>query len=133
MKTCGRCTESKPLADFYRCAARRDGYQGYCKICQNNLVATWRDAHSDQNHDIAMRARFNLAPGEYAKRLAAQAGGCAICGRPCSTGRRLAVDHRHADNHVRGLLCSNHNRMLGLAADSPAILRAAAAYLEETP
>lgn len=42
-----------------------------------------------------------------------QRGKCAVCGRPCSTGRRLAVDHDHFTGLVRGLLCSKCNPLLG--------------------
>lgn len=62
---------------------------------------------------------------------------CAICERPEnvvheSTGkaRDLAVDHCHDTNVIRGLLCTNCNRALGLFQDSPELLRKAAAYLD---
>lgn len=48
---------------------------------------------------------------EYARMLAAQGGGCAICGAKPKT-RRLHVDHDHASGKVRGLLCHRCNRAL---------------------
>ena len=33
MKTCSRCNVRKPLGEYYRCAARMDGRQSYCKAC----------------------------------------------------------------------------------------------------
>lgn len=36
---------------------------------------------------------------------------CAICGKPESSfAKRLAVDHRHSDGLVRGLLCWHDNK-----------------------
>jgi|SRR5579859_2555729 len=42
-----------------------------------------------------------------------QRGVCALCGRPCHTGKRLATDHSHLDGLFRGLLCSQCNPILG--------------------
>lgn len=53
--------------------------------------------------------------------------GCDACG---DRGERMAIDHDHATEEVRGLLCPNCNTTLGLMGDSPARLRALAAYVE---
>ena len=42
-----------------------------------------------------------------------QGGVCALCGKIQKSGKRLAVDHRHSDGLIRGLLCSQCNRLLG--------------------
>jgi hypothetical protein len=69
---------------------------------------------------------------EYDRLFASQRGRCAICqtDKPGQGRRNLHVDHDHEFGHVRGLLCVACNRMIGLAGDSPAMLRAAAAYIE---
>lgn len=80
-----------------------------------------------------LRAKFGLSLADYAARLAAQGGGCAICGTDEPGGRwgaSLHVDHDHATGEVRGLLCAACNVMLGNAGDDPARLRAAADYLD---
>lgn len=51
---------------------------------------------------------------------------CEICG-----GEGQHVDHCHKTNKVRGMLCQNCNRLLGMAYDDPRILRLAILYLEE--
>lgn len=42
-----------------------------------------------------------------------QHGVCALCGRKCHTGKRLATDHSHLDGLFRGLLCAQCNPILG--------------------
>jgi hypothetical protein len=56
-------------------------------------------------------AQLGVTDAEYARLLAAQGGGCAICGNPPKT-RRLHVDHDHKTKRVRGLLCHRCNRAL---------------------
>jgi len=35
MKTCIKCNERKPLADFHLCTNSKDGHHTYCKSCAN--------------------------------------------------------------------------------------------------
>lgn len=51
---------------------------------------------------------------------------CAICG----SVKSLSVDHCHTTGKVRNLLCTPCNTALGKFRDDPALLRAAALYLE---
>lgn len=52
-----------------------------------------------------------LSDDEYTALLAAQGGGCAICGATPKT-RRLHTDRDHKTGRVRGLLCHRCNRAL---------------------
>ena len=36
MKTCRKCGEEKPLAQFSKTAAHADGLRHWCKVCANN-------------------------------------------------------------------------------------------------
>lgn len=54
---------------------------------------------------------------------------CAICKKE-ELGKDLAVDHCHKTQKVRGLLCENCNRAIGLFKDDPVVCRAASDYLE---
>lgn len=75
---------------------------------------------------------YGLDKGEWEKLLAAQGGACAVCGEKRSY--RLDTDHDHKTGLVRGLVCRLHNRrLLPAAKDDPAVLRAAADYLEDPP
>ena len=82
--------------------------------------------------------RYGLTLSDYEAMLAAQGGKCAICQgvpneRRTVSGRvyvQLDVDHCHATNKVRGLLCYNCNAILGQARDNVDILRAAIRYID---
>lgn len=71
-----------------------------------------------------------MRSSDYYRMLSDQKGVCAICSLPPPKGKRLVIDHDHDSGEVRGLLCNNHNLLLGFAADNPEILRKAANYLE---
>ena len=70
-------------------------------------------ARTAKAHERRVQRTYGLEPGQYEAMLASQGGRCAICGnRPVK--RRLAVDHDHITNRVRGLLCMRCNRALGM-------------------
>ena len=58
--------------------------------------------------------------------LEAQAGLCLIC----KLAPAACVDHDHTTNQIRGLLCHNCNKALGLFRDNAAVLARAVSYLE---
>ena len=60
---------------------------------------------------------------------ARQEGKCAIC---AEVPEKLHIDHCHTHGHVRGLLCGNCNRALGLLKENTKSLEAAIAYLNST-
>ena len=79
-----------------------------------------------------LKWRFGITVEEYAERFKAQEGVCVLCRKPERIkGRRLAVDHDHKTNRVRGLLCFRCNTALGKAGDNPTLLRRMANYVEE--
>lgn len=66
----------------------------------------------------------------YREMLDRQGGVCAIC-KKTDPDRKLAVDHNHATDEIRMLLCRQCNTGLGSFRDDPALLRLAAEYLEQ--
>lgn len=68
---------------------------------------------------------------DYDAELAAQSGGCAICGKPPTTRKRLCLDHDHHTDRFRGLLCDRCNRLLGQAGESIPLLCRVISYLEK--
>lgn len=118
-----------------------------CRTCgveksETEFRRNWRRAscldfncHDCVSH-INRLARFGLTPEQYQEMLDAQDGVCAICAKPeRSTDKKgrikaLAVDHDHATDVIRGLLCANCNKGIGNLGDDVDTLISAAAYLE---
>ncbi len=76
--------------------------------------------------------RYGISREDWDAMLDRQGGKCAICKgepHPNHHGRRFHVDHCHATNRIRGLLCGNCNTALGLFKDDPERLASAIAYL----
>ena len=105
-------------------AAPRDKKLAYC--------AKWR-AKNPEIRKNAMRRmqlrRYNMDEAAYFDMFQSQGGACAICRKPCKSGRRLAVDHCHETQKVRGLLCLRCNQGLGHFEDNIALLNDAQIYL----
>lgn len=89
-----------------------------------------RQARADRTSRL--RSRYGIEPSTYERMLEEQGGLCAICRRPCSTGRRLSVDHDRRTKRVRGLLCNRCNRGIGYLGDDAERLEEAVAYLRRS-
>jgi ubiquitin C-terminal hydrolase len=61
--------------------------------------------------DRFLRSTYNITVDQYDEMLAAQGGGCKICGAS-STTYSLHVDHDHETGKVRGILCATCNTAL---------------------
>lgn len=72
--------------------------------------------------DANLKALYGISLTQYERLLEQQGGVCAICGRPPRTRPVLDVDHDHLNGLVRGLLCGNCNRAVGLLDEDPGTL-----------
>jgi len=79
-----------------------------------------------------LKRNYGITLQQWEALYEAQGGKCAICQRAENAERyaNLAVDHCHDTGKVRGLLCNNCNRALGMLDHDPDRLRNAAAFLE---
>lgn len=76
-----------------------------------------------------LKKKFNITPEQFDEILKRQGGCCAICKTVLPEDERYNVDHDHATNEVRGLLCSLCNTGLGAFKDNPANLQSAREYI----
>ena len=118
---CSKCKEILPRKAFNKCSKASDGMQSQCKICNARSKREWK---------------YGLKHKEIKTLWESAEKSCEICRHPleleyCEKGRSAHVDHCHDTGKVRGILCPDCNKGLGLFRDSPGSLRAAASYLEE--
>ncbi len=135
-KTCTLCKKRKLIAEFTPLKDNPGSFASRCKVCNNMLHREYRLRHPDKANGALRKARlkrdYGMTLEQFQEILLAQGGGCAICGtkKPKGFGEQFHVDHCHESGRVRGLLCSNCNRGLGLFGDETARLRLAIQYLE---
>jgi len=73
-----------------------------------------------------LHRKYGMTEEEYQRLCILQEWQCAVCGRE----KELTIDHDHITGGVRGLLCGDCNRALGLFHEDIANLNSAAQYLE---
>jgi hypothetical protein len=124
-KWCPDCDRVLPLTDFVRTVRTSNGFHAYCKPCHNKRSRVSRDK-AGGSRTYHLSRRYGITAEEADLMLAAQGGLCAVC----RAAPAVHVDHDHATDEVRELLCFNCNGGLGQFKDDPAVLRAAADYVE---
>ena len=145
---CPRCATHQEQSAFYADNKRTTTVSSQCRSCRavqdaERFVRKMAEDPEQIREQTRARTRkhqfakmYGITLDDYAAMLKSQAGVCAIC--KCvevalGKGGRvkpLAVDHDHDTGKVRGLLCHSCNHGLGVMRDNPALLRAAADYLE---
>lgn len=149
-KCCTRCRSVKSIDQFNRNRQNRDGFQSACKSCQQERHREWYVRNSESviartrqwaadNPEKAKAAAargqrrrlYSLSPSEYDQLMQDQLGKCGACG-DCFGTTSPHVDHDHETGEVRGLLCGNCNRALGLLLDSPERVGGLARYLRRS-
>lgn len=108
MRKCPRCGRILPETDF---APRTR----HCKLCRR---------------DYDWQYKYGISPEQYLELYKAQGGKCKICGTKLPDDKYLDVDHDKDTGVIRGLLCNNCNKGLGMFKENTEALRNAANYLE---
>jgi hypothetical protein len=159
VKRCSKCRELKALDQFYAEKTCRDGVRPDCKSCfaarakaryeakRDDIIAYVSQWQKDNPERVRayrkqynasrkselreghLKRKFGITLADFEAMLAAQGGGCAICGRPAPEGTSLHVDHDHETGVVRGLLCFTCNGALGMLTENEEHLARAADYV----
>jgi hypothetical protein len=153
---CKVCKADKDSTEFYINNAKTNNRCKTCKICtqkdraikrsidpeynkriENNRKKKWGKLHPEKIRNSRLKYTYGIDSGEYAEILQKQNNVCAICkeketklNKNSGEVKRLAVDHCHKTNKIRGLLCFDCNSSLGKFRDSIELLNSAIGYLK---
>lgn len=129
---CSKCKKEKEVSEFNKDKHTITGYARYCRKCNGERSSLRYLLHPDEHKNTQLKSDFGITLLEYKKILSEQNGVCDICGQSDPTkNKRLAVDHDHRKNKVRGLLCSKCNNGIGLFQDNVKLLEKAILYLKK--
>jgi hypothetical protein len=126
-----RCSDCKIAKEAEAFGILKEKYlQSVCKECMRERSRNMSTAEKERRHNRRVQRKYGLTPQEYAELLFLQGGACAICRGGNKDDRRLAVDHDHKTGKVRGLLCNNCNRAIGLLQDDLGVIMNLVSYME---
>lgn len=130
-------TDKEYLKKYYRDnkPAAKKRMAAYYQANRDSIIDKSKKAYRrdpEAHWAYMLKYKFGITANQYNAMLEAQKGLCQICGkRPSGRFKRLAVDHCHKTNKIRGLLCSRCNRAIGALEDSSEVLSQAVRYLEK--
>lgn len=114
MKICSACRKTLPLSDFGKDKHnKKDGLCYKCKACKNAYYRTKGSEYYKKRNNTS-----NCLKPEKTK-------------HKDGTFKKLAVDHNHTTGKIRGLLCQNCNRGIGLLCENVIYLENAIRYLKD--
>jgi len=120
-KKCSKCEIIKPQSEFYLKQSSIDGLGDWCSECDK-----------ESSRKTNLESKYGINQVQYDLMLKSQNGICKMCGKtPKENKQSLSVDHNHKTGKIRGLLCTNCNRGIGLLQDDPELLRIGADYLDK--
>lgn len=145
MKICKICKLELPLESFAKRSLSKDGKMFECRKCSSERAVQWvkdnrekfrenqkkfaaKQKTKDYRRDWALQKQYGVSLDEFKEMEKEQGGKCAICGIFC----KLHLDHDHETGRIRGLLCPNCNKGLGLFFDNAKNLNNARKYLQNT-
>lgn len=136
MKICSVCKETKSFESFYNFKLGRDGKCSRCKVCDDAARYKYRLNNIEKvkilERNRSLKFKYGITSDDYNQMLSNQDGCCAICKSTETRGAHsFSVDHNHSTGNVRGLLCNNCNRALGMFGDSIPNIENALNYLRK--
>ncbi len=126
VKYCGKCEKERPIKDFAKNTAKKDGLQERCRECRATHYS--KTGYAKKAYKNRLIRKYNVTV-EFIENLEVQQKGlCAICS---GKNKSLVIDHCHSTGKVRGLLCTTCNTSLGLLKEKEENFLSAISYLKK--
>ena len=148
-KVCPACKENKPVSEFSKKTKQRNGLRPCCRDCMKmkyrekiridpDYFNRKQNERRKKDPDYRIGAyqrhkerKYGISQEKFDKILKLQKDKCAICGiHQRDLKRKLAIDHNHETEVVRGLLCTNCNFLIGYANENLDVLQNSINYLK---
>lgn len=134
MKICRKCLGNKDLSSFTKQKGYPDGRKNICNACRNEQRRERYANNSSRVVSNNLKSKYGINLEQYICMFKKQNGLCAICNEPETCVRAgkvmsLSVDHCHTSGDIRGLLCNDCNRGIGLLKDDAKTLLKAYEYI----
>lgn len=142
MKKCTVCKQTLDYSNYHKSKNTKDGYGYRCKKCDKEARAKYRESNKERfaevNRRKSLKFKYGITLEEYECILKQQNNSCAICKTKENnvSGKKRSwnwsVDHCHTTGKIRGLLCNNCNRGLGMLGDTAERIQKALDYLKKS-
>lgn len=129
LKPCSICRERLPREAFWKDRSTKSGHSVRCKECSKRYQMS-----RDQRRHYNLAYKYGITVERFDEMYHEQGGKCAICSETLDLEAKhegAAVDHCHSTGRVRGILCAQCNRGLGMFLDDESYLLAAIEYLRK--
>lgn len=115
-KLCVRCHQTKLLTEFHLQPSGPQGRHSWCKLCVNKYARETRNPNNtpEQRRRWNMSTRYGITIEQLNRMMESQNNLCAICEAPM---KKPCVDHDHATEKIRGILCQPCNVKLATVED----------------
>ena len=135
-RECKVCKETLPIVNFPFDHPNHDtGAEGHrrhhCQKCISASRAPPTPEQQTKRREKWLRDTYNISLKEYDDMFKSQGGKCKTCRVDISGKSHANLDHCHLTKKVRGILCPNCNKALGMVGDSIVKLQALIEYLQE--
>ena len=95
----------------------------------------WKNNNPERRKEIArnshIKRKYGITIEQESQLKQLQNNKCAICKNELQPGFKSHIDHCHTTGKIRAILCNTCNAMLGMAKESPEILKFALNYLKK--